>query len=67
MLIKETIACETDELTHVYTLILHANNTYAVLIDNEEKAAGSLEAGPQGQGRRARAAAAASHRLAFIL
>ena len=42
-LVKKTIPCETDELTHVYTLRLHANNTYEVLIDNEEKERGSLE------------------------
>ena len=43
LLTKQNIACETDELTHVYTLIVHANNTYEVLIDNEEKSAGDLE------------------------
>jgi len=43
LLTKKTIPCETDELTHVYTLILHSNNTYAVLIDNEEKEQGTLE------------------------
>eukprot|EP00227_Mantoniella_beaufortii_P014962 CAMPEP_0197591348 /NCGR_PEP_ID=MMETSP1326-20131121/13019_1 /TAXON_ID=1155430 /ORGANISM="Genus nov. species nov., Strain RCC2288" /LENGTH=482 /DNA_ID=CAMNT_0043156753 /DNA_START=43 /DNA_END=1493 /DNA_ORIENTATION=+ len=43
LLIKQTIPCETDELTHVYTLVVHANNTYAVLIDNVEKEAGNLE------------------------
>jgi len=42
-LIKETIACETDELTHVYTLIVRPDNSYSVLIDNEEKATGSLK------------------------
>jgi calreticulin len=43
LLTKQTIPCETDELTHVYTLILHANNTYAVLIDNQVKESGDLE------------------------
>jgi calreticulin len=42
-LIKKEIAAKTDELTHVYTLILKPDNTYKVLIDNEEVAAGSLE------------------------
>jgi calreticulin len=42
-LIKKEIACETDQLTHVYTLIIKPDNTYKVLIDLEEKAAGSLE------------------------
>lgn len=41
-LINKNIPCETDELTHVYTLILHSNNTYKVLIDNEQKEEGSL-------------------------
>jgi hypothetical protein len=40
LLTKQTIPCETDELTHVYTLIIHPNNTYAVLIDNEQKESG---------------------------
>jgi len=43
LLTKKTIPCETDELTHVYTLIVKPDNTYQVLIDNEEKAAGKLE------------------------
>lgn len=38
---KET-KCLTDELTHVYTLIVHPDNTYEVRIDGEEKATGSL-------------------------
>jgi len=41
-LTKKTIQCETDELSHVYTLILRPNNTYTVLIDNVEKETGSL-------------------------
>lgn len=43
LLTKKTIPCETDELTHVYTLVVHPNNTYAVLIDNEVKESGDLE------------------------
>ena len=43
LLTKQTIPCETDELTHVYTMIIHPNNTYAVLIDNEVKESGDLE------------------------
>ena len=42
VLIEKTIAPEIDELTHVYTLILKPDNTYKVLIDNEEKAGGSI-------------------------
>ncbi|QDZ21602.1 calreticulin [Chloropicon primus] len=33
----------TDELTHVYTLIVHPDNTYEVLLDLEEVAKGELE------------------------
>merc|ERR1712216_150047 len=43
LLTKKTIPCETDELTHVYTLIVHPNNTYAVLVDNEVRESGDLE------------------------
>ncbi|KND03666.1 uncharacterized protein SPPG_01136 [Spizellomyces punctatus DAOM BR117] len=32
----------TDQLTHLYTLILHPNQTYQVLVDNEEEHSGSL-------------------------
>jgi len=32
----------TDENVHQYTLVVNANNTYAVSIDGEEKASGSL-------------------------
>jgi calreticulin len=42
-LIKKDIKCETDELTHLYTLILHPDNTYEVLIDQKEVAKGSLK------------------------
>lgn len=41
-LIKKTIAPETDVFTHLYTLIVSPDNTYKVLIDGVEKAAGSL-------------------------
>jgi len=42
LLTKKTIACETDELTHVYTLIVHPDNTYEVRIDGTKKESGSL-------------------------
>jgi len=42
-LIKKDIKCETDEFTHLYTLILHPDNTYEVRIDNKEVAKGSLK------------------------
>jgi len=41
-LIKKTIAPETDVFTHLYTLVVNPDNTYKVLIDGEEKAAGTL-------------------------
>ncbi|KAH7415353.1 hypothetical protein KP509_14G039100 [Ceratopteris richardii] len=40
--IEKDIPCETDQLTHVYTLIIRPDNTYSVLIDNIEKRSGSL-------------------------
>jgi len=42
-LIKETINPETDVDTHVYTLVVHPDNTYAVLIDQKEVKSGKLE------------------------
>jgi len=41
-LVKKDIKCETDEFTHLYTLIVRPDNTYEVLIDNKEVAKGSL-------------------------
>jgi len=41
-LIKKTIMCETDQLTHVYTLIVRPDNTYEVRIDGNKKESGSL-------------------------
>ena len=40
--IEKDIACETDQLTHVYTLIIKPDNTYIVLTDNVEKQLSSL-------------------------
>jgi len=42
-LVKREVRCESDVFTHVYTLILHPDNTYVVKIDGEEKQTGSLE------------------------
>jgi calreticulin len=42
-LIKKTIDAETDDLTHLYTLIVRPDNTYEVRVDGKEKAKGSLE------------------------
>lgn len=41
-LIKKEVPCETDQLTHVYTLIIRPDATYSILIDNVEKQTGSL-------------------------
>jgi calreticulin len=41
-LIKKTITPEDNQLTHVYTLIVHPDNTYEVRIDGSKKESGSL-------------------------
>ncbi|CAN6308627.1 unnamed protein product [Urochloa humidicola] len=41
-LIKKEVPCETDQLTHVYTLIIRPDATYSILIDNAEKQTGSI-------------------------
>eukprot|EP00033_Pygsuia_biforma_P000534 GCRY01000625.1.p1 GENE.GCRY01000625.1~~GCRY01000625.1.p1 ORF type:complete len:399 (-),score=127.00 GCRY01000625.1:37-1233(-) len=40
---NKKINCETDELTHLYTFIIHPDNTYEVEIDQKNVASGSLE------------------------
>eukprot|EP01130_Rhizamoeba_saxonica_P000581 TRINITY_DN10548_c0_g1_i1.p1 TRINITY_DN10548_c0_g1~~TRINITY_DN10548_c0_g1_i1.p1 ORF type:complete len:388 (-),score=153.96 TRINITY_DN10548_c0_g1_i1:34-1197(-) len=42
-LITQTITPETDVFSHVYTLVVKADNTYEVLVDNQLKKSGSLE------------------------
>jgi len=42
-LINKEIKAESDEFTHLYTLILHPDNTYKVEIDGTEAASGSLK------------------------
>jgi calreticulin len=42
LLTKKTIPCETDQLTHIYTLIVRPDNTYEVRIDGDKKESGSL-------------------------
>jgi len=42
-LINKEIKAETDEFTHLYTLIVKPDNTYKVLIDQNEVASGSLK------------------------
>ncbi|CDW57937.1 calreticulin [Trichuris trichiura] len=41
--VKREIPCESDELTHVYTLIVKPDLTYEVLIDNKSVQSGNLE------------------------
>lgn len=41
-LIKKTIAPETDEFSHLYTLIINPDNTYEVRIDGKKKEGGSI-------------------------
>jgi calreticulin len=42
LLTKKDIKCETDQLTHVYTLIVRPDNTYEVRIDGKNVQSGSL-------------------------
>jgi len=42
-LIKKNVPCESDEHTHLYTMILHPDNTYEIEIDQKEVAQGSLK------------------------
>jgi len=42
-LIKKEVKCETDEFTHLYTLIVKPDNTYEVLIDQKSVAKGNLK------------------------
>ncbi|XP_002976041.2 calreticulin isoform X3 [Selaginella moellendorffii] len=40
--IRKEVPCETDQLTHVYTLIIRPDATYSILVDNRERDSGSL-------------------------
>ncbi|CAM0138158.1 hypothetical protein VKS41_001393 [Umbelopsis sp. WA50703] len=40
--LKKTVSAPNDILTHTYTLVVKPDQTYQVLVDGEEKAAGSL-------------------------
>lgn len=42
-LIKKDVPCETDDRTHLYTLIVKSDNTYEVLVDGASKQKGSLK------------------------
>ncbi|XP_077980956.1 calreticulin-like [Glandiceps talaboti] len=43
LLVKKEIRCKDDQFTHLYTLIVHSDNTYEVRIDNKKVESGSLE------------------------
>jgi calreticulin len=43
LLIKKEVMCETDDLTHLYTLVLHPDNTFEVFVDNKSVRKGKLE------------------------
>jgi calreticulin len=43
LLVQREVNTETDDLTHLYTLILNPDNTFQVLIDNKSVRKGSLE------------------------
>jgi len=43
LLWKKDVKCETDQLTHLYTLILNSDNTYEVQLDQKKVGDGSLE------------------------
>ncbi|KAL3924090.1 MAG: hypothetical protein SGILL_001256, partial [Bacillariaceae sp.] len=44
LLIKKEVSTETDDLTHLYTLVLNPDNTFQVLIDNKSVRKGALDA-----------------------
>ncbi|CAG8779253.1 2863_t:CDS:2 [Gigaspora margarita] len=41
--LKKSVKAPSDQVTHLYTLILKPDHTYKILIDNEEEASGTLE------------------------
>jgi calreticulin len=40
--IKKVVPCETDQLTHAYTLVIRPDASYSILVDNRERESGSL-------------------------
>jgi len=42
-LVKKEVGTETDDLTHLYTLIINTDNTFEVLIDNKSVREGKLD------------------------
>jgi len=43
LLVKKEVGTETDDLTHLYTLIVNPDNTFEVLIDNKSVRTGPLD------------------------
>jgi calreticulin len=43
LLVKKEVSTETDDLTHLYTLIINPDNTFQVLIDNKSVRKGPLD------------------------
>merc|ERR1719326_137867 len=43
LLVKKEPTAETDQLSHVYTLLVKPDNTYEVFVDGDSKQTGSLE------------------------
>ena len=42
LLIKKEIPCETDDLTHLYTLVVRPDNTFEVFVDDKSVRSGKL-------------------------
>merc|ERR1711865_798048 len=43
LLVKKEVSTETDDLTHLYTLLIKPDNTFQVFIDNKSVREGSLD------------------------
>lgn len=43
LLVKKEVNCESDSLSHLYTLVVKPDNTFEVFIDNKSVRAGKLE------------------------
>lgn len=43
LLISKDIPCESDELSHLYTLVVRPDNTFEVFVDNKSVRGGKLE------------------------
>ncbi|CAG8488323.1 9350_t:CDS:2 [Acaulospora morrowiae] len=41
--VKKEISAPSDQLTHLYTLVLKSNHTYTVFVDNKEELSGTIE------------------------